>query len=164
MFTWINHNSLYILILFFPFVVSVFIYFYISKNKFFVFSIFIILTIFFIMIRLFFAPENSSLEERININSEIESKGKIVVQFFSPNCLGCLLNEGAINNFKNEYSNEFKVIKINIADDDYSQMVKKYNISVVPTFIYFYDGIAMETYTGTLRNSETLYEKFSPKK
>ena len=91
MFTWINHNSLYILILFFPFVVSVFIYFYISKNKFFVFSIFIILTIFFIMIRLFFAPENSSLEERQNINSEIESKGKIVVQFFSPNCLGLSL-------------------------------------------------------------------------
>ena len=29
------------------------------------------------------------------------------------------------------YSEEFKVIQINIADNDYSDMVKKYNVSVV---------------------------------
>ena len=160
MFTWINHNSLYILIFIFPFVISTFTYFYISKNRLFILLLFISLTTFFILVRLIFAPQEQSQQEKIEISS-IEQKGKIVVQFFSPNCLGCVLSERAINNFKKTYSEEFKVIQINIADDDYSDMVKKYNVSVVPTFIYFDDGIAVESYKGTLRSSEALYKKFT---
>jgi len=160
MFTWINHNSLYILIFIFPFVISTFTYFYISKNRLFVLLLFISLTTFFILVRLIFAPQEPSQQEKIELSS-IEQKGKIVVQFFSPNCLGCVLSERAINNFKNTYSEEFKVIQINIADDDYSDMVKKYNVSVVPTFIYFDDGIVVESYKGTLRSSEDLYKKFT---
>ena len=160
MFTWINHNSLYILIFIFPFVISTFTYFYISKNRLFVLLLFISLTTFFILVRLIFAPQEPSQQEKIELSS-IEQKGKIVVQFFSPNCLGCVLSERAINNFKNTYSEEFKVIQINIADDDYSDMVKKYNVSVVPTFIYFNDGIVVESYKGTLRSSEDLYKKFT---
>ena len=160
MFTWINHNSLYILIFIFPFVISTFTYFYISKNRLFILLLFISLTTFFILVRLIFAPQEPSQQEKIELSS-IEQKGKIVVQFFSPNCLGCVLSERAINNFKNTYSEEFKVIQINIADDDYSDMVKKYNVSVVPTFIYFNDGIVVESYKGTLRSSEDLYKKFT---
>tara|TARA_Y100000768_G_scaffold222170_1_gene167489 strand:+ start:1199 stop:1687 length:489 start_codon:yes stop_codon:yes gene_type:complete len=160
MFTWINHNSLYILIFIFPFVISTFTYFYISKNRLFILLLFISLTTFFILVRLIFAPQEPSQQEKIELSS-IEQKGKIVVQFFSPNCLGCVLSERAINNFKNTYSEEFKVIQINIADDDYSDMVKKYNVSVVPTFIYFDDGIVVESYKGTLRSSEDLYKKFT---
>ena len=107
-----------------------------------------------------FAPQEPSQQEKIELSS-IEQNGKIVVQFFSPNCLGCVLSERAINNFKKTYSEEFKVIQINIADNDYSDMVKKYNVSVVPTFIYFNDGIVVESYKGTLRSSEDLYKKFT---
>ena len=99
MFTWINHNSLYILIFIFPFVISTFTYFYISKNRLFILLIFISLTAFFILVRLIFAPQEPSQQEKIELSS-IEQNGKIVVQFFSPNCLGCVLSEIAINNLR----------------------------------------------------------------
>ena len=71
MFTWINHNSLYILIFIFPFVISTFTYFYISKNRLFILLIFISLTAFFILVRLIFAPQEPSQQEKIELSSSL---------------------------------------------------------------------------------------------
>jgi thiol-disulfide isomerase/thioredoxin len=161
MFTWVNHNSLYILIFIFPVLISLLSYFYITKNKIIVFSIFFFLIVFFLLIKILLSPQESTSLEQSNIENIFESEGKLVVEFFSPNCLGCILSENAVKEFNTNYSDEFNFIKLNISDERYSSLVNDYQISVTPTFLLINEGKVINKYQGVLSNSKKLYEAFN---
>ena len=59
MFTWVNHNSLYILIFIFPFLISLLSYIYLTKNKIIIFSIFFFLLLAFLILKNAFVPQES---------------------------------------------------------------------------------------------------------
>ena len=114
---------------------------------------------------------NFSHIARININGIIFDNSKlveiidneehVVIEFFSPNCMGCVLSQSAVNEFIDNYSSKFKVIKLNVSDNRYSNIISENMITVTPTFIYYKNGKIYEKYVGMLNDSEKLYEKFN---
>jgi thiol-disulfide isomerase/thioredoxin len=163
MYSWINHNSLYILIFVFPVFVTIFIYFYISKNKIILLSSFLLLTLIFVLVKVYFQPQSTDDINQIELARIINNEQDVIIEFFSPNCMGCVLSENAANEFIEKYSNKYKFIKLNISDKRYSELVLENLVTVTPTFIYYKDGEMKEKYIGILNDSEKLYEKFNQK-
>jgi thiol-disulfide isomerase/thioredoxin len=163
MYSWINHNSLYILIFLFPVLVTIFVYIYISKNKLLLLSSFLLLTLFFILIKIFFQPQSTENINQIELAEIINNESDVVIEFFSPNCMGCVLSEKAVNEFIEKYSNRYKIIKLNISDKRYAELVSENLVTVTPTFIYYKDGEMIEKYVGMLNDSDKLHEKFNQK-
>lgn len=161
MYSWINHNSLYILIFFFPILATIFIYFLISKNKFLLISSFLVLTLIFVLIKIFFQPHPTDDIDQVEFQQIINNESEVIIEFFSPNCMGCVLSEPAVNEFLEKYSNKYKFIKLNVSDKRYSKFVMTNLITVTPTFIYYKNGKLEEKYVGMLSDSEKLYEKFN---
>ena len=91
----------------------------------------------------------------------IDNEEHVVIEFFSPNCMGCVLSQSAVNEFIDNYSNKFKVIKLNASDNRYSNIISENMITVTPTFIYYKNGKIYEKYVGMLNDSEKLYKKFN---
>ena len=54
--------------------------------------------------------------------------------------MGCVLSQSAVNEFIDNYSNKFKVIKLNVSDNRYSNVISENTITVTPTFIYYKNG------------------------
>ena len=75
--------------------------------------------------------------------------------------MGCVLSQSAVNEFIDNYSSKFKVIKLNVSDNRYSNIISENMITVTPTFIYYKNGKIYEKYVGMLNDSEKLYEKFN---
>ncbi|MBL06688.1 MAG: hypothetical protein CL773_02325 [Chloroflexi bacterium] len=161
MYTWINHNSLYILIFLFPILFSSLLFFYVTKNKLIIIVSFILITLLFVSVKIFFQPKSNNDLTQVELIEIIDNKENVVIEFFSPNCMGCVLSQTAINEFINNYSNEFKVIKLNVSDSRYSNIISENMITVTPTFIYYKKGKIYEKYVGMLNDSEKLYQKFN---
>lgn len=161
MYTWINHNSLYILIFLFPILISSLLFFYVTKNKFVIIIAFILLTLLFVSVKIFFQPKSNVDISQVELVEIIDNEEHVVIEFFSPNCMGCVLSQSAVNEFIDNYSNKFKVIKLNVSDNRYSNIVSENMITVTPTFIYYKNGKIYEKYVGMLNDSEKLYEKFN---
>ncbi len=161
MYTWINHNSLYILIFLFPILFSSLLFFYVTKNKLIIIVSFILITLLFVSVKIFFQPKSNNDLTQVELIEIIDNEENVVIEFFSPNCMGCVLSQTAINEFINNYSNEFKVIKLNVSDSRYSNIISENMITVTPTFIYYKKGKIYEKYVGMLNDSEKLYEKFN---
>ncbi len=161
MYTWINHNSLYILIFLFPILFSSLLFFYVTKNKLIIIVSFILITLLFVSVKIFFQPKSNNDLTQVELIEIIDNEENVVIEFFSPNCMGCVLSQTAINEFINNYSNEFKVIKLNVSDSRYSNIISENMVTVTPTFIYYKKGKIYEKYVGMLNDSEKLYEKFN---
>ena len=161
MYTWINHNSLYILIFLFPILFSSLLFFYVTKNKLIIIVSFILITLLFVSVKIFFQPKSNNDLTQVELIEIIDNEENVVIEFFSPNCMGCVLSQTAINEFINNYSNEFKVIKLNVSDSRYSNIISENMITVTPTFIYYKKGKIYEKYVGMLNDSEKLYQKFN---
>lgn len=160
MFSWINHNSLYILIFFFPIVITIVVYYNFSKNKFLLISLFVFLTLLFVLVKIFFQPNATDDIDQVELDQIINNESEVIIEFFSPNCMGCVLSEKEVNEFIEKYS-EYKFIKLDVSDKRYSELVMKNFITVTPTFLYFKNGKFNDKYVGMLSDSENLYEKFN---
>ena len=161
MYTWINHNSLYILIFLFPILFSSLLFFYVTKNKLIIIVSIILITLLFVSVKIFFQPKSNNDLTQVELIEIIDNEENVVIEFFSPNCMGCVLSQTAINEFINNYSNEFKVIKLNVSDSRYSNIISENMVTVTPTFIYYKKGKIYEKYVGMLNDSEKLYQKFN---
>ncbi len=111
----------------------------------------------------YFQPQSTDDINQIELAEIINNESDVVIEFFSPNCMGCVLSEQAVNEFIEEHSNRYKVIKLNISDKRYAELVSENFVTVTPTFIYYKDGEMKEKYIGMLNDSEKLYEKFNQK-
>ena len=52
-------------------------------------------------------------------------------------------------------------MKINIADTNYANIVRDYEITLTPTFLLIDKGEVINKYQGILSNSENLYKAFN---
>ncbi|MEC7837372.1 MAG: thioredoxin family protein [Chloroflexota bacterium] len=115
------------------------------------------------MIKIFFQPQSTENINQIELAEIINNESDVVIEFFSPNCMGCVLSEKAVNEFIEKYSNRYKIIKLNISDKRYAELVSENLVTVTPTFIYYKDGEMIEKYVGMLNDSDKLHEKFNQK-
>ncbi|MBI63191.1 MAG: hypothetical protein CL775_04165 [Chloroflexi bacterium] len=161
MFHWINHNSLYIITFLFPIIVSIIFYNYLSKNKLILLSVFVLLLVISISTKILIEPGNKT--NSLEINSILSVDKPMVIEFYSPNCMGCVISEKPFLNFQQSYSEIFATFQIDIYDKNYSDLIRKYEITSTPTFVLIHKGKLVDKYVGLLTNKEKLYIRFKNK-
>ena len=114
MFHWINHNSLYIITVLFPIILSIIFYNYFSKNKLIFLSVFLLLLVISITTKILIEPGNKT--NSLEINSILSNEKPMVIEFYSPNCMGCVISEKSFLDFRKSYPERFSTFQINISD------------------------------------------------
>ncbi len=81
-----------------------------------------------------------------NFKSEVlETKGLVLVDFWAPWCMPCLMLGPIIEEL--EYENkEMKVVKVNV--DENGSLAQEYGVQGIPNVFLFKDGNVVENWVG----------------
>lgn len=82
-----------------------------------------------------------------NFNEETTNTDKIVlIDFFATWCGPCKMLSPIITEIANEYSDNVKVCKVNV--DENQELAQKYNIMSIPTLIFLKNGKIVKSTVG----------------
>lgn len=118
-------------------------------------SFFIIFSVIAIPLILYFAFKPSSSDNSANLAQAIGSK-PVVLDFSSEMCLECKEFSQILQPEEKKYSNKifFKNIIINSDDKETKELLKKYNVKVVPTLVFIdKQGKVVRTTEGSIPKS-----------
>lgn len=88
-----------------------------------------------------------------NFNDVVmNSDGLVLVDFFATWCGPCKMLSPVISEIANDFSDSVKVCKVNV--DENQALTQKFNISSVPTLIFFKNGNAIKSSVGFHSKSE----------
>lgn len=89
-----------------------------------------------------------------NFKEEI-SDGKITVaDFYSETCVPCKRLSPILEDVEKDYGDKIKFVKVNINSD--VELAYEYQVSAVPTLIYFKNGVETERTVGLLRKEDII--------
>lgn len=72
------------------------------------------------------------------LNNIIKTEKNVVIECYSPLCSSCKAVESIISNLAYKYKDKIKIFKIDILKN--KQIIKEYNITLIPEFLLFKDG------------------------
>jgi len=88
-----------------------------------------------------------------NFNEEVINTNKLVlIDFFATWCGPCKMLSPIISEIANEYSNNIKICKINI--DENQDLALEFNITSVPTLVFIKNGKIVKSCVGFHSKSE----------
>jgi thioredoxin len=88
-----------------------------------------------------------------NFQAEIaDYKGSALVDFWAPWCGPCRMMGPIIDSLADKYAGKVKIAKINV--DDSPNLAAKFNVSSIPTLIFFKNGQAIHTSLGVTPEAE----------
>lgn len=88
-----------------------------------------------------------------NFQNEVENfNGSVLVDFWAPWCGPCRMMGPIIDNLAEKFAGKVKIAKINV--DDSPNLAAKFNVSSIPTLIFFKNGAAIHTSLGVTAEAE----------
>ena len=74
------------------------------------------------------------------------SQVPVLVDFWSPNCGPCRLQEAVLKELDAEAQGQYQVVKVNVWDEP--DLATRFRVSAVPTLVVFNDGQPVKTLVG----------------
>ena len=105
------------------------------------------------------SPMTTANISEIELEKIINSQPNVLVYVFSSNCGACAASEEAVNKFRDMYSDEIILIKLNAYDIEYSSFIVENSVYVTPTFVQFENGTSTKNWSGMIEDPKVLYEK-----
>lgn len=85
--------------------------------------------------------------------NEINEAGKLVIaDFYSDSCVPCKRMSPLLAETEEEDPEGIKLVKLNIIFD--GETAQKYNVTSVPTLVFFKDGAEKARLTGTVKKAQ----------
>ena len=85
--------------------------------------------------------------------SEINEAGKLVIaDFYSDSCVPCKRMSPLLAETEEENPESIKLVKLNINFD--GETAQKYNVTSVPTLVFFKDGVEKARLTGAVKKAQ----------
>lgn len=82
----------------------------------------------------------------------IKSTIPVLVDFWAPWCGPCRMLAPVVDEISKEYEGKIKVVKVNT--DENPQSASNYQISAIPTLLFFKDGKVVKELVGVLPKEE----------
>jgi thioredoxin 1 len=88
----------------------------------------------------------------------IQSDKLVIVDFWAEWCGPCKMLAPLLDEVARENPDKVKIVKVNVTDE--SALANQYNISSIPTLLFFKDGMIREQVTGVM-GKKALLEKIA---
>ena len=90
--------------------------------------------------------------ERDFSNEVLDASVPVLVEFYAPWCGPCRALAPAVESVARDFVGSVKVVKANV--DETPELVRRFSITVVPTFMIFREGRPSDTMAGTVAAGE----------
>lgn len=88
-----------------------------------------------------------------NFETEVlQSELPVLVDFFASWCGPCKMMAPLVEKMAEKYEGKMKIGKLDVDED--MEIAQKYRVASIPTFIFFKNGEAVETFVGGMSASE----------
>jgi thiol-disulfide isomerase/thioredoxin len=77
------------------------------------------------------------MSDEQKISAEIGQGQPVLLEFQSPYCAACVAAKPTVDKVETEYSNQLKVIRLNVQDPVGRELARSYDFQFTPTFIFF---------------------------
>lgn len=87
-----------------------------------------------------------------------KAAGVELMDFWAEWCGPCKIMEPIFDEIEKEYAGKLKITKINVDEDEHRDLVERYNVMSIPTYLFMKDGEVVEQLIGA-QPKETITKK-----
>ena len=87
-----------------------------------------------------------AVEATVETFPALVASGNVLIDFWGPRCVPCLVLMPAVEKLEEEHGGRFKLVKVNAAEN--RQIARDLKVIAMPTFVLYRDGVEVERLAG----------------